>query len=133
MFDTTHRPAYLAARQRKIVAALGGAMRRRSLSRCADRAVRCALELGAVVHATHPDFGGLVTVGRYYPAGGDPTFAVLHTGGSFDVTVDDAPETVHSIARYFIHQVGKRAAFEGAIAGLRKTRNPFAARRVVAS
>lgn len=101
---------------------------RRSVHRCAWAAVTRALELGAVVHAEHPDFGGMVTVGRYYPAGGEPTFAVFHSGSNVNITLDDTHgETVTSIARYFIGQVGKRAAFAGGIAALRKARNPFRA------
>jgi hypothetical protein len=114
----------LTARGRFLAARANGSGR--SLSHCAQVAVRRALELGTIVHAAHPDFGGVVTVGPYHPAVADRSaahrgFAILHHGGTTDVTFEG--DDIHGATRYFISQVGKRNAFNGAIAALRKARN----------
>lgn len=72
-----------------------------------------AIERGAVVAAEHPNFGGTVTVGPYHIAVGGIRFAMLHTGGTSDVTDDDF-KTAADAARAFSYQVGWRRALAAA-------------------
>lgn len=85
----------------------------------AVRAVFEALESGLMVHAEHPNFGGVVTAGRYVRAVGPAGFALIHhaANATADVTDEDI-SSVPELARAFIFQVGNRAAYAGACKAL---------------
>lgn len=76
-------------------------------------AVRDAIKAGQVVHAAHPDFGGVVTIGLSRRATGETLYETIHHGGTEDT--GDAHESIEAAVRSFVYQVGKRNALKGAL------------------
>ena len=89
-----------------------------SLSHQAFVTVRDAVESGRIVHAPHPDFGGVVTIGFSARAGSEPVFETIHHGGTIDT--GDVHRSLAEAVRNFVYQVGKHNALAGAQEALAK-------------
>lgn len=81
-------------------------------------ALKEAFDRGLVVHAPHPDFGGTLTAGRSRRADGSRVWEMIQHGGTVDV--GNECTSASDLARQFVYQVGKRAAFAGACAALER-------------
>ena len=77
---------------------------------------RTAIEAGLVLHATHPNFGGVLTVGPYHIDG--LPFAIISHGCGVDLDDEFGDSTV--AIRVFEFQVGKRGLLTAVLAAVEK-------------
>lgn len=77
---------------------------------------RSAIEAGLVLHAAHPNFGGVVTLGPYHVAG--LPFALISHGCGCDLDQEFENSTV--AVRVFEFQVGRRVTLESVLNALEK-------------
>lgn len=83
--------------------------------------VKKAIDSGLIVQATHPDFGGTLTVGPYSTACEEDKYAVISHGCSEDLNFEDSYSI--SAARSFVYQIGEKAATKAALTALGKSCN----------